>query len=84
MPGLVCPDMSGSSSSGGSSGGGSGGSSGSSSGGVMCGFCTSDLYCQETCPAVQGGGTNCCDPNSNICYATTQLTCPVPQDASTE
>jgi hypothetical protein len=27
---------------------------------------------------VQGGGTNCCDTGSGVCYATTQNTCPVP------
>jgi hypothetical protein len=30
------------------------------------------------CPPVQGGGTNCCDQGSGVCYATTQSTCPVP------
>jgi hypothetical protein len=51
---------------------------------MMCGSCTSNLDCQLTCPAVQGGGTNCCETSAGICYATASTTCPVPQDASTE
>jgi hypothetical protein len=27
---------------------------------------------------VQGGGTNCCDTGSGVCYAATQTSCPVP------
>jgi hypothetical protein len=30
---------------------------------------------------VGGGGTNCCDQGSGVCYATTNSTCPVPVDA---
>jgi hypothetical protein len=33
---------------------------------------------------VQGGGTNCCDIGSGVCYATTQTTCPAPSDGGTE
>jgi len=67
----------------GSSSGGSGsssGGSGSSSGGQSCGSCTTDSECQSSCPPVQGGGTNCCDTGSGVCYATTQTTCPSPTD----
>jgi hypothetical protein len=50
-----------------------------------CGVCTTDTECQSGCPAVQGGGTNCCDVGSGVCYATTQLTCPSPSaDAGAE
>ena len=75
---------SGVSSSGSGSSSGTGSSSGSSSGGSSsgsCGNCTSDSQCQSACPPVQGGGTNCCDTGSGVCYATTQNTCPVPIDA---
>ena len=68
----------GSSGSGSSSGSSSSGSSGSSSGGGTCGSCTTDSECQSSCPPVQGGGTNCCDTGSGVCYATTQTTCPSP------
>jgi hypothetical protein len=30
---------------------------------------------------VQGGGANCCDTGSGVCYATTQNACPAPVDA---
>jgi hypothetical protein len=50
----------------------------------MCGSCTTDSQCQSTCPAVQGGGTNCCDTGSGVCYATTQTSCPTPSDAGAE
>jgi hypothetical protein len=33
---------------------------------------------------VQGGGTNCCDVGSGVCYATTQNTCPTPSDGGVE
>jgi hypothetical protein len=33
---------------------------------------------------VQGGGTNCCDVGSGVCYATTQSTCPVPNEAGVD
>jgi hypothetical protein len=33
---------------------------------------------------VQGGGTNCCDTGSGVCYATTQNACPAPVDAGAE
>jgi hypothetical protein len=56
----------------------------SSSGGGTCGACTTDSECQAACPAVQGGGTNCCDVGSGVCYATTQTTCPVPSDGGGE
>jgi hypothetical protein len=49
-----------------------------------CGSCTSDAQCQAECPPVQGGGTNCCDTGSGVCYATTQPMCPVPMEAGTE
>jgi len=52
----------------------------SSSGGGTCGACTTDSECQSACPAVQGGGTNCCDVGSGVCYATTQTSCPAPSD----
>lgn len=72
------------SSSGASSSSGSGasydGGSGSGGGGA-CGACTSDSQCQAMCPAVSGGGTNCCDVGSGICYATTTATCPAAVDA---
>lgn len=68
---------SGSGSSSGSSGSSSG-SSGSSSGGATCGSCTTDSECESSCPPVQGGGTNCCDTGSGVCYATTQSSCPSP------
>ena len=58
-----------------------------SDGGVdagACGACTSDLDCQLNCPAVQGGGVNCCDPGSGVCYATAQTSCPMPTDAGSE
>ncbi|HEY6462782.1 MAG TPA: hypothetical protein VIY73_21580, partial [Polyangiaceae bacterium] len=57
-------------------------SSGSSSGssGGTCGACTTDSECESSCPPVQGGGTNCCDVGSGVCYATTQNTCPSPSD----
>ena len=61
--------------------GSSSGTSGSSSGGGTCGSCTSDSQCQSACPPVMGGGTNCCDTGSGVCYATTQTTCPAPVDA---
>ncbi len=71
---------------GGSSGGfDSGTSSGSTEGGGgSCGSCKTDSDCQSSCPPVQGGGTNCCDVGSGVCYATTQNTCPVPSDGGTE
>jgi hypothetical protein len=49
----------------------------------MCGsfICTSDQECQASCPPVMGGGTNCCDQGSGVCYATQNPTCPVPADA---
>jgi hypothetical protein len=50
----------------------------------MCGSCTTDAECASTCPAVQGGGTNCCDTGSGVCYATTQASCPTPTDAGAE
>lgn len=62
---------------------GSGGDAGNDAGNT-CGSCTTDAQCQATCPPVQGGGTNCCDPGSGICYATTQPFCPTPVDAGTE
>ncbi|HTQ48956.1 MAG TPA: hypothetical protein VMI75_39630 [Polyangiaceae bacterium] len=68
----------------GSGGSGSGGSydGGSDSGaGGACGACTSDSQCQSMCPAVSGGGTNCCEVGSGICYATTTATCPAAVDA---
>jgi hypothetical protein len=49
-----------------------------------CGNCTSNAQCQSECPPVQGGGINCCDTGSGVCYATTQPMCPVPVDAGTE
>jgi hypothetical protein len=60
-----------------------GGDDGGGEGGT-CGSCTSDLDCQDNCPPVQGGGTNCCDLGSGICYASSQPSCPVPADAGTE
>ena len=65
------------------SGGGGGedtGTSAETGGGGSCGSCTTDSECQSACPAVQGGGTNCCDVGSGVCYATTQTTCPAPSD----
>jgi hypothetical protein len=53
-------------------------------GGGSCGSCTTDSECQSACPAVQGGGTNCCDVGSGVCYATTQTTCPTPSDGGSE
>jgi len=44
----------------------------------------SDLDCQNSCPPVLGGGVNCCDIAANVCYATSQPSCPSPFDASTE
>jgi hypothetical protein len=52
--------------------------------GATCGNCTTDAQCQLACPAVVGGGTNCCDVGPGVCYATAQLTCPVPSDGGTE
>jgi hypothetical protein len=72
------------SSSGGSSSGGSSSGGTSSSGGGSCGACTTDSECQSSCPPVQGGGTNCCDVGSGVCYATTQNTCPVPSDGGAD
>jgi hypothetical protein len=60
------------------------GTSSGSSGGGTCGSCTTDSECQSACPAVQGGGTNCCDVGSGVCYATTQTTCPAPSDGGAE
>ena len=65
------------------SGGGGGDDTGTAAetgGGGSCGSCTTDSECQSACPAVQGGGTNCCDVGSGVCYATTQTTCPAPSD----
>jgi hypothetical protein len=31
-----------------------------------------------------GGGTNCCDVSSGVCYATSQNACPSIPDASVE
>jgi hypothetical protein len=45
-----------------------------------CGSCTMDSDCQSSCPPVAGGGTNCCDIGSGVCYATTVGMCPVPSD----
>ncbi|MGD0530682.1 MAG: hypothetical protein ABSE49_36450 [Polyangiaceae bacterium] len=72
------------SSSGGEEDSGTEDSSSSSSGGGTCGSCTTDSECQTACPPVQGGGTNCCDVGSGVCYATTQTTCPTPSDGGTE
>jgi hypothetical protein len=67
------------------SGGGGNEDTGTSSGsGGTCGSCTTDSECQSACPAVQGGGTNCCDVGSGVCYATTQTTCPTPSDGGAE
>lgn len=52
--------------------------------GGSCGACTTDQDCLLTCPPVLGGGSNCCDVGSGVCYATTQPACPTPQDAGTE
>jgi hypothetical protein len=77
----------GSSGSGSSSGAGGGSGSGSSSGGGSdagvgsCGSCTSDSQCQSACAPVSGGGTNCCDFGSGLCYATTSASCSVWVDA---
>lgn len=70
---------SGSGSSSGFSGSSSGDGSSSSSGGppTCSAPCHSDSQCQATCPPV-AGGSNCCDPASNVCYATTQSSCPGP------
>jgi hypothetical protein len=65
-------------------GGGDGGGSDGSVDAGSCGFCSSDLDCQTNCPPVQGGGTNCCDVGSGVCYATSQPSCPVPADAASE
>ena len=64
--------------------GSSGAETGTSSGGGTCGACTSDSDCQSSCPPVAGGGTNCCDVGSGVCYATTQNTCPVPSDGGAD
>jgi hypothetical protein len=61
-----------------SSGGGSGsGSSSSGGGGTACApSCAQDSDCQNSCPAVAGGGTNCCDTMSTTCFSTPSSTCP--------
>jgi hypothetical protein len=33
--------------------------------------CSTDAECQVTCPAAPGGGANCCDVGTGVCYATT-------------
>ena len=40
-----------------------------------CGGCQTDADCQS-CPAVRGGGSNCCDAVSGVCYATADAVCP--------
>jgi hypothetical protein len=60
------------------------GSSSEASTGGSCGSCTTNSECETTCPAVKGGGTNCCDLGSGVCYATTQSTCPAPSDGGSE
>lgn len=45
--------------------------------------CTSDLDCQNSCPAVTNMGVNCCDVATGFCYAYAQSSCPAPvADAS--
>ena len=77
---------SGGSSSGSHTGSSSSGSSSASDGGspLSCGACTTDSECESACPAVQGGGTNCCDVGSGVCYATTLNQCPSIPDAGSE
>jgi hypothetical protein len=31
--------------------------------------CKTNLDCQNSCPAVAGGGFNCCDVSSSTCFA---------------
>lgn len=67
-----------------SSGGGTSSSGATSAEAGTCGSCTSDSDCQSTCPPVQGGGSNCCDVGSDVCYATTQSVCPSPSEAGVD
>lgn len=59
-------------------------SGGQDSGGGCVSNCTSDTNCQNSCPAVPNGGTNCCDTGSGVCFATSQSTCPSGNDAAPE
>jgi hypothetical protein len=49
----------------------------SGNGGQCVSHCTSDLDCQNSCPAVTGG-SNCCDVPTGHCYASPTATCPTP------
>jgi hypothetical protein len=82
--GSVGEHDSGTSSGGEQDSGSAGNDTGTSSGGGTCGACTTDSDCQSSCPPVAGGGTNCCDVGSGVCYATTQNTCPVPSDGGAD
>ncbi|GAC1580261.1 MAG: hypothetical protein NVS3B20_11120 [Polyangiales bacterium] len=39
--------------------------------------CKSNAECVATCPAVSGGGQNCCDTATGLCYPSMSA-CPVP------
>lgn len=41
--------------------------------------CTSDMDCQNSCPAAPAG-VNCCDLSTGACYANSNSTCPKTQD----
>lgn len=48
--------------------------------GPMCvPTCTTDLECQNSCPA-NPAGANCCDMMMGVCFAAVTPTCPSAQD----
>jgi hypothetical protein len=59
-----------------SGGSGSSGTSSGSTGGACPTSCASDSDCQNGCPAPQGGGANCCDTGSGVCFTATTSSCP--------
>jgi hypothetical protein len=38
--------------------------------------CTTNAQCESTCPPVPGGGSQCCDTFTGVCYGSKTPTCP--------
>jgi hypothetical protein len=49
------------------------------SGQVCANQCSSDVVCQNSCPAVGANESNCCDLQTSTCFVNPASTCPPPQ-----
>ncbi len=47
---------------------------------VCVSSCSTDVQCQSSCPATDAG-IACCDTTSGVCFNSTAIACPVPQDS---